>query len=171
MYEKTVKYVPFNKRFWDKAMLIVVLMGIQAIILGIVATVTQIWFLLAPIVVVLIGGGVNAYIFWKRMRYFLQHIKISDEQIVYVDLYYKDEPRQLTIPLHTFTVKFRYSGGKDRKTVLSLFDGNRLLAKQYDYGEWGTSSMGEVFRTIKQLKNEELSLKEERMLEGKGLFF
>ncbi|WP_299463437.1 hypothetical protein [uncultured Microscilla sp.] len=171
MYEKTVKYVPFKKRFWDKAMLIVVLMGIQAIILGIVAIVTQTWFLLAPTVLIAIGGGVNAYIFWKRMRYFLQRIKISDEQIVYVDLYYKDAPRQLTIPLHTFAVKFRYSGGKDRKTVLSLFDGNHLLVKQYNYGEWSTSSMGEAFRTIKQIKNEELSPREERMLKGKGLFF
>ena len=172
MYEKTVAHIPFKKRFWDKSSLIVVAMGIQALIVLILAAVFQIWYLLFVAAFLSFGGYVNAHIYHKRVRHFLQGIGVDNDHMVHLQLYHKDEAQELAIPLHSLEVKFEYSGGKDRKAILSLYDGDRLLAKQYDHvGEWRRENLGEVFKAIKGLKNEPISAKEKRMLEGKGLFF
>lgn len=171
MYEKTVAQMPFKKRFWDKSTLIVVLMGVQILMVLVLTLAFQLWYLIFVVGFLSFVGFINAYIFGKRMRYFLQGIRVDNDQMVHIHLYDKDELQQLAIPLHAFSLKFEYSGGKDRKVVLSLFDNERLLAKQYNVGEWKLDSMGEVFKAIKELKNEPLSDREKRMLQGKGLFF
>lgn len=172
MYEKTIAHIPFKKRFWDKSTLIVVVMGVQALIVLMLAIVFQTWYLIFVAAFLSFGGYINAHIYHKRVRHFLQGIGVDNDQMVHLHLYYKDEAQELTIPLHVFGVKYAYSGGKDRKAILSLYDGDRLLAKQYDQvGEWRRENLGEVFSSIKTLKNEPISAKEKRMLEGKGLFF
>ena len=169
VYQKSVEYIPFKKRFWDKSKLIVILMGVQAIVMFIIAVIFQEYFFIFAAVFIAFVGFINAYNFRKRMRYFLQGIQVSQDSMVLLDLYHQDENQQLRLPLQNFSIKFERTGGKGRYIKLSFFDGNQFLGFQYNYSTWTHESMAELFRAVKQVKKEPITSKEERMMK-KGFF-
>ncbi|HAS45424.1 MAG TPA: hypothetical protein DCS93_33380 [Microscillaceae bacterium] len=169
LYKKEVEYVPFQSRVWAKASLLVYLMGIQFIILLVIALALNLPFVLIALPVVAIGLGANYIIFWRRMRYFLQGIQISQNKTVHLDLYLKDENQRIQLPLHYFQIKFQRTGGKGRYILLRFYNQQQLLGFQYDFKVWNHDSLAEVFTAIKAIKEEELTKQEKRMLK-KGFF-
>lgn len=170
LYQKEVSYVSFKKRWWDKAQLVVYLLGFQAFIILTLALVFQAYWFVFVALFLGVGGFINAYIYRKRMRYFLQSIRINQEQMVHMDLYDQDENQAIFIPLSEIQVKFERSSGKDRHVKVTFFKDKTLLGKQFDYQEWKLESLVEIFVTIKELKNETLTAYEKRMISKKGLF-
>ena len=145
LYQTSVEYIPFSKRFWDKATFIVVLMGVQAVVFLVIAIALQTWHLVFIAVFLSFGGFINAYIFRQRMRYFLQGIAIDKEHIVNLDLYLKNENLHIRLPLDSFSVKFNRSVGKDSHVKLLFFDGEKRLGFQYDYRHWKLGKHGRAF--------------------------
>lgn len=170
IYQKSVEYTSFKTRFWDKATLIVVLMSMQAVIIMVVAIALRAWYLTFVAAFIGFGGFINAYIFRRRIRYFLQQIAVDKNLMVNLDLYLKDENLHISLPLSSFSVKLKRSFGKDRHIKLSFFDEDKLIGFQHDDRRWKLENMAEVFRSIKELKNEPLTAQEERMLTQKGFF-
>jgi hypothetical protein len=153
-----------QKSFWDKSKLIVIWMAFQAVVILTLAVIFQVYFFIFAVGLFAFVGFVNAYIFRKRMRYFFQGIKINHGKIVLLDLYLQDENQQLRLPLQNFVINFERNWGKGRYVKLSFFDGNQLLGFQYDYRHWTHENMAELFRAVKQVKNEPITAIEERMM-------
>ncbi|OJJ19559.1 hypothetical protein BKI52_22390 [marine bacterium AO1-C] len=169
LYKKEVAYIPFQSRVWAKSSLLVYLMSIQFVIVLVLAIVLEQSFFLLALVVVAIGLGGNYYVFWRRMRYFLQGIRISQAKIVQLDLYLKDENQHIQLPLHHLKVEFIRNGGRGRYILLRFYNQQQLLGFQYDLKAWNHDQLAEVFTKIKALKEEALTRQEERMLK-KGFF-
>ena len=171
IYKNEVEYLSFKKRTWEKTYLLVYIMGFQALVVLTIAIVFQVYPLLFALFIVALGLGVNYYIFQKRMRYFLQGIRVTQNYLVHLDLYFKDENQRIQLPIHQFQIRFVRTGGKGRYIKLSFYDHQRLLGFQYDSKQWNHDNLVEVFTQIKEIKNEPLTKQEERMLKKGNLFF
>ena len=89
-------------------------MGFQFVVVLTLAIIFQVYFLLFALFIIALGLGVNYFIFQKRMRYFLQGIRIDQGYVVHLDLYFKDENQHFRVPIHQFQIKFVRTGGKGR---------------------------------------------------------
>jgi hypothetical protein len=90
-----------------------------------------------------------------------------------LEMYRKDERFDHQLNLENLDVALEVTGGGRRGrltfTIVFSYEG-KVLGKQSDLGKWKSSTVKELFSTIKNLKGETLTSEEARLLKLKRSF-
>ena len=170
-YQKNLSYVPFKKRYLRASRLFFVLQGF---ILVMFLSIALQYRILSVFLIAIGAVGLVSVIYIFRVRqqtkYFLQSIDITNDHIVSMTMYRKDEQFDHQLNLENLEVTFEVTGGGRRGrltfAVVFAYDG-QTLGKQSDLGQWKTSAIKDLYSTIKQFKGESLTPKEADLLRMK----
>ncbi|HAS45425.1 MAG TPA: hypothetical protein DCS93_33385 [Microscillaceae bacterium] len=170
-YEKILPYVPFKKRYLRASRLFFIFQGLLLVMFLSISLQYRIFsILLMGICAVALVSVIYIFRIRKKTKYFLQSIKITQDHVVSMEMYRKDEKFDHQVNLENLDVDFEVTGGgrRGRLTFTIVFAYNdQLLGQQSDLGKWKTSEVKELYSSIKQYKGESLTPKEADLLKMK----
>ncbi|OJJ19558.1 hypothetical protein BKI52_22385 [marine bacterium AO1-C] len=173
-YEKNLPFVPFKKRYLRASRLFFMLQGLLLVMFLSISLQYRIFsILLLAIGAITLVSVIYIFRIRKKTKYFLQSIKITNDHVVSMAMYRKDEKFDHQLNLENLDVTFEVTGGgrRGRLTFAVVFAYNgQTLGKQSDLGKWKTSEVKELFSSIKQYKGESLTPKEADLLRMKRGF-
>jgi hypothetical protein len=173
-YQQDMDYVPFKKRMIKASRSLFI---IQGLVLTVFASfsykIGSLYVFLLALGAVAIALVIFLYRIRKRIFYFLKGIRITNDHVASLEMYRKDERFDHQLNLENLDVALEVTGGGRRGrltfTIVFSYEG-KVLGKQSDLGKWKSSTVKELFSTIKNLKGETLTSEEARLLKLKRSF-
>lgn len=174
-YEREMEYVPFKKRFMKASRTMFI---IQTLLLALVASIS-IRFSIYTLFLLFLGiVGLSAlfyvYLMRKKNKYFLKSVKITNDHVINLEMYRKNEKIDHQMNLENLDITLEVTGGgrSGRLTFTIVFSyKDQLIGQQSDFGKWKTHYVKDLFSTIKNYKGESLTVKEADLLKLKRGFF
>ncbi|EAY31563.1 hypothetical protein M23134_05069 [Microscilla marina ATCC 23134] len=173
-YQQEMAYRPFKKRIIRATRSLLIIQGIVlAVFISFSYRLNSIYLLLFALSGILLSSVLFLYRIRKRVFYFLKGIRITNDHIVSLELYRKNEKFDHQLNLESLDVALKTVGGgrSGRLTFIIEFSyEGKLLGKQSDLGKWKSGQIKELFSTIKNFKGEALTSEEASLLKTKRGF-